>query len=267
MCENSQHIVVGADRMFTAGPPLNVEFEPPVSKIEKIGTSCLALASGQTVYATEVVARTRNGLDSNQSLKVLSVTLAMKEIYSAFRDEKIEEQVIRPSLGPDFVSFRSRGGTIPQYLQPQPGIYQQVFIQSQQFNLGLDLMIVGIDETGSHIYFLGHPGTLVNLDKLGYNSIGSGGVHAAVRFYLGGQSPKSSLLETLFSVYAAKRASEVAPGVGRETELAIISKDKVWMCSEPLMKTLEEIHREMGTQAKPNLEKVKKSYESERQAD
>jgi hypothetical protein len=123
-------------------------------------------------------------------------------------------------------------------LQAQPNLYQNLVVQMVQFNLSVEILIAGIHDSGSHLYYLGNPGTLLPFDKLGYNSIGSGSTHVAVSFYLGNQNRRSSLPETLFSVFEAKRSAEVAPGVGVETEMAIISRQGVWTIPAELMEAI-----------------------------
>src|SRR5262249_1647518 len=114
---------------------------------------------------------------------------------------------------------------------------------------------------GGHVFYLSHPGSLFCFDKLGYNCIGSGGQHAALRFSLGRYTPDRSLPEALFAVYAAKRAAEVAPGVGRETEMAVLSSAGTWNRSENLLSELAGAHQGQLTEAQPNLEGVRRAYD------
>lgn len=264
ICENGKHIVVAADRMFTIQAPLNIEFEPKISKMQKMASGCLALPSGPALYADELLKRILRQLHSNTGASVRQVCEMVANGYAQFRDEKHEETNLLPLLGRDFKIFRERGGFIPNYLQTQPGIYQQVVITQQQFNLNLDVMIAGIDNTECHIGAITHPGTLYFFDKLGYNAIGSGAVHAATKFHLGGQTPGASLEATLYAVYDAKRASEVAPGVGRETELAVISNGDIWPCPPELLQELKTIHEEAIKKSEPKLEGLRKKYDESR---
>ena len=53
-CDSGKHIVVAADKMVTAGHPMNLEFEPPLSKIEVLSNSCVGLASGSLPFADQI---------------------------------------------------------------------------------------------------------------------------------------------------------------------------------------------------------------------
>jgi hypothetical protein len=205
-------------------------------------------------------------LEKSPVKQIMEISNSVKDEYALFRDEKVEEHVIRMNLGQDFQIFREKGGFLPAYLQQQPMIYQQILVQTNQFNLTVDLIIAGCDTAGAHIFYVGHPGTLFNLDKLGYNAVGSGAVHAVTSLSLGGHTPKSSLVETLSSVYTAKRAAEVAPGVGKETELAVISKAEVWVCTSPVMEALKNAFETRMQRTVPNLDEVGRVYGEQRKA-
>jgi hypothetical protein len=250
--------------MFTAGSPLNLEFEPPLTKIEKLSNSCVAMAAGSSLFAAEIIDKTREHLSTSSETKILRTALVAKEIYAQLRNAKIEEQILMAQLGPDFALFRAKGMSLPAYLQPQPGIYQQMVIQASQFNLGVDLLFAGCEDNGSHLYHLSHPGSLVAFDKLGYNAIGSGAIHAMVSLHLGGQSPKSSLAATMHAVHEAKVASEVAPGVGQETEMAVLSKQEVWTCPQAFVDGLKEIRQASIQESKPDLDRVQRLYGQQR---
>jgi hypothetical protein len=259
-CEDGKYIVTAADRMFTVGPPLNVEFEPPISKIEVMGNTCVAMGAGNSLFVSEIFGAAKLAYNNIAGASVDQIAGAVKAAYTQSRNEKIEEQIINPTLGPDFLVFRSRNGTLPQYLQPQPGIYQQIIVQSNQFNLGVDLIVAGIDSSGSHVYYIGHPGSIVSFDKIGYNAVGSGASHVAIKFSLDCLHPKTPLEDVLLAVYSAKRAAEVAPGVGQETEIKVISSTEIWPVPESLMGVLKAIHHEATKKSKPDSEKIKAKY-------
>lgn len=261
VAESGKYIVVAADRMFTISHPLNVEFEPPISKITEMSDHCVALGAGNGLWVDEIQRRAMATYHNAIAANTAQIVTAVKDAYSSFRDEKIEEVLIRQNLGPDFTQFRQRNGTLPQYLQPQANIYQQLFVQMNQFNLGVELIVAGLDDTGAHLNFIGHPGQVTCFDKIGYNAIGSGATHAAIRFALGLQHPKLSLPEALFAVYAAKVASEVAPGVGHETEMSVISQDGIWCAPNQMLERLQTMRAEEQKRSTPDVGEIGKLYD------
>lgn len=262
ICDDGQRIVVAADRMFTSPAPMNMEFETEEKKIEGMAPNCVALLSGNSGYGTEVLLDVAHKVGGNQSPSISDVARWATEAYIAIRARKAEETHVVSSLGSDFSAFRSKGGTLPGYLQPQPAIYQQLVMFMNQFNMGLEILVSGIDSTGAHLAVVVHPGSHVWLDKLGYGAIGSGLMHALGRLHLAGQTRHRSLAETLFSVYDAKKAAEVAPGVGKETDVHVIDKDKGHReFTKAELDALENIRIETGKKLAPNLDSLRTAIE------
>jgi hypothetical protein len=262
ICEDGQRIAVAADRMFTSPAPLNMEFESEEKKIEGLAPNCLALLSGNSGYGTEVLSDVIKRVGGNQGPSLSDVAQWITEAYAAIRARKAEEIITTPTLGADFITFRSKGVSLPGYLQPQPAIYQQMVAAMNQFNMNVEIMVSGIDTTGAHLAVVIHPGTHVWLDKLGYGAIGSGAIHALGRLNLAGQTRHRHLAETLFSVYDAKKAAEAAPGVGKETDLQIVDKAKGLIeCSRTKLEILERLRVETGKKLSPNLDELKASIE------
>lgn len=263
VCEDGKKIVVAADRMFTAPAPVNLEFETEEQKIESLALSCVAMMSGNSGLGTEVLLETLRRLGGSQSPAIADVTQHAESVYRAVRAKKVEETIVAPTLGHDFVNFQAKGGTLPAYLQPQPQVYQQLVTLQNQFNMNLELIVAGIDSSGARIARITHPGTMVWLDKLGYDAIGSGGIHALTRLYLGAQTRHRGLNETLYGVFDAKKASERAPGVGKETDLAIVESGRVVHCSSAILDALEKIHTENNKNLAPELKGLKEALEKE----
>jgi hypothetical protein len=62
-----------------------------------------------------------------------------------------------------------------------------------------------------------------------------------MRLSLGAQTRQAPLLDTLYRVYEAKRASEVAPGVGLATDIAVISKGAIKPCDSKVISKLKAV--------------------------
>ncbi len=262
--ESGKKIVVAADRMLTYLPPTSLEFETVEQKIEVLAPSCIALASGNTAPATEILDNTRKKLRGNQSPYVDQVLEIVRTEYVSKRMAKFDETTITASLGADYAGFLQKGGTLPNYLQSQPQIYQQLVLLAQQFNLGVDIIIAGVDNSGAHISVVTHPGTTYSLDKLGYGAIGTGGLHATIHLALSGQTSRKAFLKTLYDVYVSKKIAEVAPGVGPSTDLAVVEPKGVWHCTEPVMEMLDKLYKDVSKKPSPSLDELKRTYDEQR---
>jgi hypothetical protein len=127
-----------------------------------------------------------------------------------------------------------------------------------QHNLQTEALVAGVDDVGAHLFAVTHPGVLLALETTGYGAVGSGGLHAAVRLSLGQHNKVASLTDTVYNVYEAKKAAEVAPGVGKLTDLAIIKGGKVCFAEKPLFDELEKAHKEKPTLTPQEQEQLKK---------
>ena len=111
-----------------------------------------------------------------------------------------------------------------------------------QFNVNVELIVAGVDDIGGHIYTVNNPGTFIDVQQIGYTAIGSGGVHATQALIGFGSSPDHELKRTIFCTFAAKKRSEVAPGVGKDTDLFIITNEGIQELSQEEIKQLTDIY-------------------------
>ena len=82
-------------------------------------------------------------------------------------------------------------------------------------------IFAAVDLTDSHIFTVNND-TMDCHEPIGFATIGSGGWHAQTQLILAGHDKKSATMsETLFLTYLAKKRSEVAPGVGKGTDMFI----------------------------------------------
>ena len=120
VCDSGKAIVVAADRMFT-NPGLSTEFETEEQKIERIGSKCVALPAGNSVFATEVLELVQSRLGKNREPRFHDLIESVRNIYAEVRSRKAEELVVSPILGADFQTARIKGISLPAYLDKQQG--------------------------------------------------------------------------------------------------------------------------------------------------
>jgi 20S proteasome alpha/beta subunit len=121
----------------------------------------------------------------------------------------------------------------------------------QQYNYNLWIMIAGVDENGGHIYRIENPAVKHSFDSIGYHAIGSGEIHAITTFIANDYKVKNTpLVRGLALTYEAKKRSEKASGVGQQTDMAIIFKDKIIHLPGELIQKLEDIYQKKIEQEK-----------------
>lgn len=254
LSEHGKACVVGADREITA-PALSLEFEHHEKKIEQLGKQCVVMSSGDALLAAEVIEKTRARLAGATTPNVQQIAEALRNTYMPIHLERAEQVILHPR-GLTFKEFKEKGA------QQLP---LQIYLNIDQllFNFGIgavEFLVAGTDQTGAHIFRVHYSGMaggswLEWCDKLGYRAIGTGAPHASIFLSIEGQHRGRSIGETLYNVYCAKRTSEVAPGVGAATDLAIIVGDKIEVINEARLEKLAGL-REKHQQQKVTREEL-----------
>ena len=236
--------VVAADRMVTMGG--FIEFEHPVPKMAQPSPLAVVMVAGDTLVGTRM-AQEVSGALYGTSPRVLDIAQRLAMQYQAMRQQALESQI----LGPRGLSLASFYGGHASF---NPQITMMLDQQMSQFNFGVELLLSGVDDGGAHIFSVHNPGpSELQHDVIGYAAIGSGAIHAVQSMIGFGHSAAAGVPETIFRVYASKRRAEVAPGVGQDTDLGIISADGIGWLSDEQIKILAQLYEEARTAAATDL--------------
>jgi len=206
--------VVATDRMVTAGDFL--EFEHSGSKMVQLTPKAAVMVAGNTLDGMRLV---NDAAADDLPEHIAAIAVALGERYAAARTWRAAQTVLNP-----------HGLSLESFHGMHRALNEQVVMllenQLSQFNLGVELLLAGVDESGAHIHTNGNPGGgNTNHDPIGWAAIGIGAPHVLSTMAGYVHSATADYKQTLFRVYAAKRGAEVAPGVGRDTEMAVISRD------------------------------------------
>lgn len=226
-------VIVAADHLVTSGGFM--EFEHPGSKIVELCDQALVMVAGNTIDGMRLVNEAAAAMDGEPvSIPELSQNLGQR--YAAARLHRAEQIVLVP-----------RGLSLESFYNMHNQLNQQVVMLLDnalgEFGLGVELLLAGVDEDGGHIHTNGDPGG-GNSDHgpIGWAAIGTGAVHVLQSMAGFAHAPDANYGQTLFRVYASKCRAEVAPGVGHETDVAVISRDGIKRLSEEELKALDVIY-------------------------
>jgi len=242
ICENGGEaaVVVASDRMVTWASL--TEFEHRVPKVRQIGPTAVALIAGDALTGTrmaEEVATEKAG----QVLSVEQFADALAEKYVAIRLECVEADLLQ-TRGLSLQTFHQ----IQQQLVPQ--IAGSIDLQMQQYDIGVELLVAGVDGSGGHVFTIHNPGGRhQHHDVIGHAAVGSGMIHALQSMIGFRHAAMQPLKETIFRVYVSKRRAELAPGVGRETDLVVITSGTMERLREAAMEELESLYDELQASA------------------
>lgn len=236
VCDGGKKAVVAADRMLSG---VDVEFEQDVHKIDVITESCVILSAGSALPLVDLVRNVRNGLQGKRNPVVLDVVTELKRAFVEERKARAEEEHLRP-LGMSLKEFMQYQGGLPEPL------VLRLTHNIESAELDLELLVVGVDNSGTHLYHLYDPAVADCFDAIGFCAIGSGERHADLTFIRSGYSPKLSLNRAVFLAYQAKRDSEVAPGVGsRFTDLGVIDDKGFRFLHQDVLDSLKAAYEEL----------------------
>jgi hypothetical protein len=232
-----------SDRMITAG---DIQFEPPVEKIIFLTSSIAVMASGDSAFHTEVMkdvmkeVTDRVKSDPNSWVLVKdAVDLYIK--YSNIAKLKRSEAAILAPLGLDCRSF------IDNQKIMDKGLVESISRDMINFEIpDVTVIIAGLDmfmgQTNTHIYSINN--NYISCDDIiGFRAIGSGARHAESHFMLARHAWNAHTHAALLLAYRAKKDSEVAPGVGAETDMFMIGP-AVGQSSRMRPEIIEKLDRE-----------------------
>lgn len=218
VCNEGKSIVAVADRMVS-DDSLSLEFEQGTRKIEQIGSSFAALTAGDALRHTDLIRDANEEVSKLNQPSVRNVAAAVEECFVQHRQALAEKMILR-RIGLDYESF------LNQQQNLSDSLVLGISSEYQSIELGVQLLVVGVDSSGAHIYEISDPGNAECFDSIGYAVIGSGQPHAEGFLTESEYSPLISLNWGIWLAYVAKRRSERAPGVGsRYTDILMIGPE------------------------------------------
>jgi 20S proteasome alpha/beta subunit len=217
MC-SGPFIIGASDRMLTAG---DIQFEPFSPKIDALTNSIVVMVAGDIGLQSIILQSIREEIKQRLAkdpitwLPVKDIAEMYRVAYNQERARQAEQAILAP-LGLSTSSF------ITQQRELSPELVNQIATELLNFRTqSVEALVVGIDNSGSHIFAV-NDGAVTSNDTIGFAAIGIGSWHANSQLMFAGHSRLYELPETMLVTYSAKRRAEVAPGVGKGTDMFMI---------------------------------------------
>lgn len=217
---NRKGAVLISDRMVTANIPIGYEFEhQEIAKIVPVDgdrASIYALSAGDVLLATEILDLARARIQEQQrAVTAAEAAECVRGAYQFVRLTKIAQSQLEPR-GLDFENYYNR----QQHLSPQ--VLQIIDQAMSQLDAGVEFIVAGPGLDGYTLHTVVNPGLTNDHTPLGYCSIGSGAPHAMYSLIEASYKRSIGEDEVVDLVTRAKSRSEVAPGVGSQTQIEVI---------------------------------------------
>lgn len=234
-CEGKPKVIGISDRMLSSSD-MTLIFERDEPKIEVISNTTSILTAG-TIDEPDLIRDVRAKAKGKD--KVTDIAELFKEAYQALRLKHIEDEILIPLAG--IKSFK-------EYHEKQSTLHDSVMLdlneRIRKYDVGLTLLLIGIDEQGGHIIGIMNPGMWRSYDSLGFLCIGMGDRHADNVFAWYKYTPSIPLSDTIYIAFEAKKKAESAGGVGQSTDIRIIGKEGIEIVEQETITRLEEIYHE-----------------------
>ncbi|ODS37683.1 MAG: hypothetical protein A7316_09165 [Candidatus Altiarchaeales archaeon WOR_SM1_86-2] len=172
------------------------------------------------------------------------------------RKDKIQRDV--------FNRFNINWESIPVLLQhPQPTpVIMRVLDFISNFTLGTNILLIGFEDNVAQIADISE-NDYADFRDINFHAIGSGSMQAENTLLFQRHSKKDKLSTVLYNVYKAKRNSEVSVGVGKETDIKVMTQEDICLIDEENLTKLSQIYDNEIKSGKENsvLEDIVNSLE------
>lgn len=210
--------ILVADKMISLNFPMAYEYETDdVFKIYELTSHCAVLTAGVAVFAYEIIENSKPIIAAKKPTTIKAIAEILREQYQNLRRELIVQQVLEP-----------RKMTLEDYYKNQNnlhiGVIQQIEKRFSEDNIGVELIVAGYDSGECHLFSIYNPGIVIDNNAIGYATIGIGAPHATYSMIDSDFKKTSSLTEVKEMVKKAKKRSEKAPGVGKQTVTVTLSE-------------------------------------------
>jgi len=255
ICCNNGHenpkIIVSSDRMITTVLGSPVEYEGTSTKISELTDKCVMLSAGSTVLIEDLVYKTKQTLNAGSNLTVRKIAENCANAYMELIQDNIK-RLILSTYNMTFEEFKDQQKYNQGFLSE---INQNILTIRQEIQNNLISLIAGINEDIANIFGINN-GNLYSFTSLGYQATGSGQASAESVFVHRGYDPRWSLEEAMITVIEAKKQAEEAQGVGKNTDIVIVSKEGITYLNEETIKKLEGIHKELMNKISETRNKI-----------
>jgi 20S proteasome alpha/beta subunit len=219
-----------SDRMITTG---DVTYEPNQTKIAQFTPTTMGLIAGDYSISPERIANLYGHAVQEIKLKQAEdIYLAPLGLNS---DSFLAQQ---KDMAPHFVSL------LTEQMQAYPGE-------------DVDALIIGAHDGIINIYGVDRMGIVYCYDDVGFAAIGSGSGHVKSRLtQVGYTSHNLEIAPALAITYAAKKISQVAPGVGVHEDIHLVFKDHYEMLPYDWWVAVRDLYDEY----RPKAEALSQEY-------
>lgn len=227
--------IVLTDRMITFG---DVQYEPPQTKVAHITPQILLVIAGDYSTHSQAIKKTsvhfKERLDSSPE----DVAVFYGRTVQALRLKEAEDLYLAP-LGLNSDTFMA------QQKEMSSQFVSTIADQMQNYRgEEAEALIVGSHNNYMDIYGVDTKGIVSLHNDVGFASIGSGAWHAKSVLMQTGYANHNTFSHALCVTFAAKKRAEIAPGVGHNTDITLVFRDRIEVLRHDVARKVHDLYLE-----------------------
>jgi hypothetical protein len=227
--------IVASDRMLTSG---DIQYEPQQQKLAMAGTRTVVLVAGDISTHSEAIQRMHDKVPAGIAARPEDVALIYGREIQAIR-RRISEDIFLSPFGLNTDSF------IAQQKDMSEGFVSRIATQLQDFQGDdVEAIVVGMENDAVRLYCVNKFGVVNNCEDIGFAAIGIGAWHARSQFMQARFVNNWGAAQAFATVIAAKKAADIAPGVGKVTDFNLIFRHEVRRIWPNMGQKLEMLYAE-----------------------
>jgi len=245
LAADSKTIVCIADKALSYGD--QIQWDADSSKITTLDNNKSLILMAGSEGPTNRLLRKLNPLTKEWSGNRIELMQLLEQKFKEAMEEEQEIILLRPQMmtRSEYLNAIS-GNEINRYME-------ELARQMREFIFDSALLMCGFDtDNQPYIILLDHPGRAIDCSNTGFSAIGTGAEKATSCLLFNEYARSHGVARSLYDCYDAKIFAEMAPGVGYEWEMRLITAagavplhdqakpllDQVWVkyCRSPFEK-------------------------------
>jgi len=220
-------IVFATDHMITIQQI--GQFEHAIEKFKKITPTTIAMLSGEALRFEDLLKDVYGEASFDETKRKIH------ENMIKLRDYIIQKQILDIyKIDNNYLQELLKGRLDNPYTQ-------RMLDAISKFTLKTNVLLIGFKDGTAQISEITEFDA-IDLRGINFGAIGSGAIQAINTLLFQKHSKMDDLKITIYNVYKAKRNAEVSIGVGKETDILILTKSGITELGEEQVKALSEIY-------------------------
>jgi 20S proteasome alpha/beta subunit len=236
-----------SDRMITAG---DIEYEPQQLKVSFITDTTLILIAGEYPIHSEALKHIQLQIRRDPKFTPENIAVMYGRAIQKIKQRHREDIFLAP-FGLNTDTF------LAQQKEMSDNFVASITNQLQDYRgADVEALVVGAQGDTMRIFAVDANGTAKCYDDVGFAAIGIGGEHARSVLMQAGYVNTLPFAAALAATYVAKKASEIAPGVGTNTDIHLVFKGAIEQLRDDVHSKVRELYENYDAQRRKLAEGI-----------